>query len=42
MRTTSKEIYDMFNEPKINDVVIVKILQRLGHIEKMSDERVTK
>ena len=36
----NKEIYDLFNEPKISTLVKLKRLQWAGHVQRMDEERI--
>lgn len=41
-RRTNKELYELFREPVISDVIKAKRLQWAGHLERMSEERIVK
>ena len=41
-RRTNKEIYDLFKEPPIGEVVKARRMQWLGHLERMNEQRIVK
>lgn len=41
-RRTNAEIYELYNEPNITQVIKARRLQWLGHMERLPDERIVK
>lgn len=39
-RRTNEEIYNIYREPKIDEIIISRTLQRLGQLERMPENRI--